>query len=92
MSSKLNIVQVEKFEVLPSNQPSNNAYSFRKGTPIITISVPAQAKYLRPSSVRINGTFRLNNSDGTLVDNNDLKVLQIKPDFLLLVWIKKRHH
>lgn len=78
MSSKLNIVQVEKFEVLPSNQPSNNAYSFRKGTPIITISVPAQAKYLRPSSVRINGTFRLNNSDGTLVNNNTLKTGALK--------------
>ena len=47
--SSPNIVNVEKFEVLPSNQPSNNTYSFRNGNPIITISVPAQAKYLRPS-------------------------------------------
>ena len=78
MSSQLNIVQVEKFEVLPSNQPSNNSYSFRRGTPICNITIPAQAKYLRPSSVRINGTFRLNNSDGTLVNNNDLKAGGLK--------------
>tara|TARA_R110001606_G_scaffold254620_1_gene402625 strand:+ start:3899 stop:5257 length:1359 start_codon:yes stop_codon:yes gene_type:complete len=71
--SSPNIVNVEKFEVLPSNQPSNNTYSFRNGNPIITISIPAQAKYLRPSSVRINGTLRLNTSAGALVNNNNLK-------------------
>ncbi len=68
-----NIVSVEKFEVLPSNQPANNTYSFRGGNPIITISIPAQAKYLRPSSVRINGTLRLNTSAGVLPDNGNLK-------------------
>ena len=71
--SSPNIVSVEKFEVLPSNQPSNNTYSFRGGTPIITLTVPAQAKYLRPSSVRINGTLRLNTSAGALPDCNNLK-------------------
>tara|TARA_R110001632_G_scaffold101001_1_gene208455 strand:- start:18 stop:1382 length:1365 start_codon:yes stop_codon:yes gene_type:complete len=70
--SSPNIVNVEKFEVLPSNQPSNNTYSFRNGNPIITISVPAQAKYLRPSSVRINGVLKLNTSAGANVNNNDL--------------------
>tara|TARA_R110000782_G_scaffold104697_7_gene192497 strand:+ start:1523 stop:2884 length:1362 start_codon:yes stop_codon:yes gene_type:complete len=74
MSSSPNIVQVSKFEVLPSNQPANNTYSFRKGNPIITISIPAQAKFLKPSSVRINGTLKLN-ADGTnaLPNNNGLK-------------------
>ena len=70
--SSPNIVNVEKFEVLPSNQPSNNTYSFRNGNPIITISIPAQAKYLRPSSVRINGTLHLKMSTGGNVNNNDL--------------------
>jgi len=69
--SNPNIVNVEKFEILPSNQPANNTYSFREGNPIIQVSIPSQAKFLRPSSVRINGTLRLNNSDGTLANNNN---------------------
>jgi hypothetical protein len=69
----MNIVNVEKFEVLPSNQPADNTYSFRNGNPIITISVPAQSKLLRASSVRINGTLRINTSAGVLPDNNNLK-------------------
>lgn len=68
-----NIVNVEKFEVLPNNQPSNNIYSFRGGTPIISFVVPAQAKYLRPSSVRINGKIRVQSSAGILPNNNKLK-------------------
>lgn len=71
--SSPNIVNVEKFEILPSNQPANNTYSFRGGNPIIELTIPAQAKFLRPSSVRINGTLRLNRADGTLVNNNDAK-------------------
>lgn len=71
--SSPNIVNVEKFEVLPSNQPSDNTYSFRGGNPIITLTVPSQAKFLRPSSVRINGTLRVQTSAGVLGDSNDLK-------------------
>lgn len=73
MSNQMNIVNVEKFEVLPSNQPANNTYSFRNGNPIITISIPSQAKLLRASSVRINGTLKLNTSAGALPNNNNLK-------------------
>ena len=71
--SSPNIVNVEKFEILPSNQPANNTYSFRGSNPIIEMTIPAQAKFLRPSSVRINGILRINNADGTLVNNNTLK-------------------
>ena len=73
--SSPNIVNVEKFEILPSNQPANNTYSFRGSNPIIEITIPAQAKYLRPSSVRINGTLRLNDSAGALVNNHTLKAV-----------------
>ncbi len=68
-----NVVDVEKFEVLPNNQPNNNTYSFRGGTPIISINVPAQAKLLRPSSVRINGRLRVQTSAQGLPDANNIK-------------------
>ncbi len=68
-----NIVDVEKFEVLPNNQPNNNTYSFRGGTPIISINVPSQAKLLRPSSVRINGRIRIMTSARVLPDPNQIK-------------------
>ena len=71
--SSPNIVNVEKFEILPSNQPANNTYSFRGGNPIITMTIPAQAKFLRPSSLRINGTLRVVRADGTNVDNLNLR-------------------
>lgn len=55
----INIQSVEKVEILPSNQPNNNTYSFRGGNPIITLTIPAQAKYLKPSSLRINGNLKI---------------------------------
>jgi len=73
--SNPNIVNVEKFEILPSNQPANNTYSFREGNPIIQITIPSQAKFLRPSSVRINGTLILKNSNQTLANNNNCSSL-----------------
>ena len=75
----MNIQSVEKIEILPSNQPNNNTYSFRGGNPIISLQIPAQAKYLKPSSLRINGTFKIKGQNGVggnpqqLPDNNDLK-------------------
>ncbi len=71
--SSPNIVNVEKFEVLPSNQPSDNTYSFRGGNPIITLTIPSQAKFLRPSSVKINGVLRVQTSAGVLSNSNNLK-------------------
>lgn len=68
-----NIVNVEKFEILPSNQPANNTYSFREGNPIIQLTIPSQAKFLKPSSVRINGTLKLcNGADSSLPNNNTI--------------------
>lgn len=55
----INIQSVEKVEILPSNQPNDNTYSFRGGNPIITLQIPSQAKYLKPSSLRINGTLKI---------------------------------
>ena len=64
--SAMNITQVEKFEVLPSNQPANNTYSFRKGNPIITINVGSTPKLLRASSVRVNGKLTVYDATGKL--------------------------
>lgn len=84
--SSPNIINVEKFEVLPSNQPSNNTYSFRGGNPIITLTVPSQAKFLRPSSVRLNGTLTVKSSAGVLPNSQNLNftgpglnVIQLNP-------------
>lgn len=71
--SSLNIVDVERFEILPNNQPANNTYSFRGGNPIISINIPAQNKLLKPSSVRINGRLRIQTAAGALPDSNNLK-------------------
>ena len=67
MSSGMTITQVEKFEVLPSNQPSNNTYSFRRGNPIVTFNVGSTAKLLRASSVRVNGKLTIHDEAGALV-------------------------
>tara|TARA_R110000765_G_scaffold351637_1_gene441625 strand:- start:44 stop:1426 length:1383 start_codon:yes stop_codon:yes gene_type:complete len=66
MSSGMQITQVEKFEVLPSNQPSNNTYSFRRGNPIVTFNVGSTAKLLRASSVRINGVLTVHDATSKL--------------------------
>lgn len=70
--SASNIASVEKFEILPSNQPANNTYSFRQGNPIITFNIGATNKLLRASSVRINGKLTIFDADGKLVGNNNI--------------------
>ena len=69
----MNIVQVEKVEITPNNQPSDNTYSFKGGNPIITIQVASANKLLKASSVRLNGTLRVNTANGALPDNNNAK-------------------
>ena len=74
----MNIVNVEKIEILPLNPPANNAYSFRQGFPIIQFLIPNQPRMLDGSSVRLNGVIRLNQSTSSeatpvLVDNNNNK-------------------
>lgn len=70
--SNLNIVSVEKFEILPSNQPANNTYSFKQGNPIITWDIGSTNKLLRPSSLRINGKLRVKAQNGDLAGNNGI--------------------
>ena len=70
--SATNIASVEKFEILPSNQPADNTYSFRKGNPIITFNIGSTSKLLRASSVRVNGTLTVFDSNGALLGNGDI--------------------
>jgi len=74
----MNIVNVEKVEILPLNPPANNAYSFKEGFPIVQFLIPNQPKLLVGSSMRLNGVLRVNQSTSTeatpaLPDNADNK-------------------
>lgn len=73
-----NITQVERVEILPLNPPANNSYSFKEGFPIIQFLIPNQPKLLLGSSVRLNGTLRVNMPNSTEAnpahpDNNQNK-------------------
>jgi len=73
-----NISQVERVEILPLNPPANNAYSFKQGFPIVQFLIPNQPKLLLGSSLRLNGTLRVNFPTSTeetpdLPDNNQNK-------------------
>ena len=70
--SAMNIATVEKFEILPSNQPADNIYSFRKGNPIITFNIGSTNKLLKSSSLRVNGTLTVFGADDKLVGNNSI--------------------
>ena len=74
----MNIVNIEKVEILPLNPPANNAYSFKEGFPIMQFLIPNQPKLLSGSSMRLNGVIRVNrptSSEATplLPDNNNNK-------------------
>lgn len=74
----MNIVNIEKVEILPLNPPANNAYSFKEGFPIVQFLIPNQPKLLSGSSMRLNGVLRINKSTSTeaapiLPDNADNK-------------------
>ena len=72
--SSVDIVDFQKAEILPSNQPALGVYSFRKGNPVITFQIPSQARYLKTNSLRINGRLKITGGAGaTLPDNNNLK-------------------
>ena len=77
MNNKVQVQQVEKFEILPSNQPANNTYSFRQGNPIVTFNIGSTNKLLRASSVRINGTLKVvaagGNAQARQVNNNSIR-------------------
>ena len=72
------IVEVERVEILPLNPPANNSYSFKEGFPIVQFMIPNQPKLLVGSTLRLNGTIRMNMPTSTeqapvLVDNNQNK-------------------
>ena len=69
----MSVVSIEKFEILPQNQPSGGKYSFKSGTPLIQFSIGSQAKYLRSATLRLNGKFSVKKGDGTRPNNQSLK-------------------
>ncbi|MGI9554434.1 MAG: hypothetical protein ACR2M6_00565 [Vampirovibrionia bacterium] len=69
----MNIESIEKAEIFPLNNPSNNTYSFKQGHGTITFDIAAQAKLLRPSSLRLNGTLKVLTAANVLPNNNGLK-------------------
>lgn len=71
--ANIQVAQVEKFEILPSNQPANNTYSFRNGNPIITFNIGSTNKLLQASSVRINGKLTVRDAGSAIVNNNNIR-------------------
>ena len=67
------IESIEKFEILPSNQPANGTYSFSRGNPIITFNIGSVPKLLRMGSVRVNGKFQVFQANGSPLNNLGLK-------------------
>jgi len=68
----MNINQVEKFEILPSNQPANNTYSFKQGNPIVNFDIGSTNKLLKASSLRINGELTILDANGAVAGNNTI--------------------
>jgi hypothetical protein len=74
----MNIVDVERVEILPLNPPANNSYSFKEGFPIVQFMIPNQPKLLVGSTMRLNGVLRVNmpgsiETTPILPDNNQNK-------------------
>jgi hypothetical protein len=69
----MNIAQVEKVQISPNNQPSNNTYSFKGGNPIITIQIASANKLLKASSVRLNGKLKVLQATGDTPNNQNAK-------------------
>jgi len=69
----MSIQSVERFELLPSNQPANNTYSFKQGTPLVTFNIGSVSKFLKASSVRINGQIEFFDSANARPNNSGLK-------------------
>ena len=64
MSAPYTVTSIDQVEITPLNPPSNNAYSFKTGNPLVQFVIPNQNKLLVGSSIRLNGTFKL-------MDNNN---------------------
>ena len=74
----MNIAQVEKVQISPNNQPSNNTYSFKGGNPIITIQIASANKLLKASSVRLNGKLKVKQANGDTPNNQNAKGTGLK--------------
>ena len=55
----MNVESIEKAEIFPLNPPSNSAYSFKGGFPIVQFQIANQDKMLDASTLRLNGTLRV---------------------------------
>lgn len=69
----VNIDRVEKVQVRAINEPSAGVYSYKAGTPIISFDLASSNKFLRASSLRLNGKVKFTGGDGAALDNKNLK-------------------
>jgi len=66
----MEVQRIEKFEVRSSNEPSGGIYSYKNGNPIVTFTLGSVAKFLKPSSLRLNGKFKLKTGAGGGLNNH----------------------
>lgn len=59
----MSVEAIEKVEILPMNPPPNSSYSFKNGNPIVQFVIASADKLLLGSSLRLNGTLRVNEGD-----------------------------
>ena len=65
----MSIDAVEKVETLPLNPPANASYSFAGGNPIVQFMIASQDKLLAGSTLRLNGTLRVQTPAGAYPNN-----------------------
>ena len=65
----MSIDAVEKVETLPLNPPANASYSFAGGNPIVQFMIASQDKLLAGSTLRLNGTLRVQTPAGVYPNN-----------------------
>lgn len=68
----MSVERIEKFEIRPTNEVSTG-YSYKNGNPIITFSLGAVPKFLRPSSLRLHFKFQVKTAGGADLNNKTLK-------------------
>lgn len=67
------IDRVEKIQVRAVNEPSAGVYSYKAGTPIVTFDLASSNKFLRASTLRLNGKVKFLTGAGAALDNKGLK-------------------
>ena len=63
-------VQKQRVRLTPNNQPSGNSYS-AQNFPAINFVIGRQAAWLETKSLRLNGTLKLKNNAGALIQNDN---------------------